>query len=388
MIKLIIQKWIPHHQQTTHPEVREQYISLSGYLGIGCNVLLFAVKLMLGLLINSIAVITDAFNNMTDISSSVISIISAKLSNKPPDGNHPHGHGRVEYIGSLVVAALIFVVGFQLLQKSFQRLMNPEVVQYHLVIVVILILSILVKLWMFSYNRYIARTINSSINKAAAYDSISDVAATSLVVVSMILGQYTAFPVDGAMGLLISLLIMYSGFDAAKDTATQLLGKAPEDHVVDEIYAIVNESDHVLKAHDLEVHDYGPGRVVASIHAEMPDTTHIVDAHTAIDRLEKQVKSQMGIELTVHIDPVSIDQEKSEAVKAQVLACLSEAATGVHVKVIRVAQGARKTMVTAEVTLVAPADKAQVEALKKKLQDLVETECINCQLVINEVNMK
>ncbi|MEN1761619.1 MULTISPECIES: cation diffusion facilitator family transporter [Anoxynatronum] len=385
MIKRIIRKWINNHEDVSNHDVREQYISLSGYLGIFCNVLLFAVKLALGLFINSIAVITDAFNNMTDISSSVISIISAKISNKPPDGNHPHGHGRVEYIGSLVVAALIFLVGFQLLQKSFQRLMNPEVVQYHLVIVVILILSILVKLWMFSYNRYIARTINSSINKAAAYDSISDVAATSLVVVSMILGQYTAFPVDGAMGLLISLLIMYSGFDAAKDTATSLLGKAPEDHVVDAIYDIVDGSALVLKAHDLEVHEYGPGRVVASIHAEMPDTTHIVDAHTVIDQLEKEVKSQMGIELTVHIDPVSIDTAKTEAAKDQVLACLNEAVTGVKVKVIRVAQGEKKTMVTVEVTMAEPADEDKIAAIKQILHDRIESECNDYQLVINEV---
>lgn len=294
MIKFIIKRRIPDWEKTQVALVREQYISLSGYIGILCNVLLFAVKLTIGLLINSIAVISDAFNNMTDISSSVISIISAKLSNKPADGTHPNGHGRFEYIGSLVVAAIIFVVGFQLLVQSYQRLRNPQNVLFNQVAVVILVLSILVKLWMFSYNRYIANTINSSINKAAAYDSLSDTAATSLVVVSMIMGLFTRLPVDGAIGLVIALLIMYSGFDVARDTANMLMGKAPEEKVVEEIYQIVNAAENIVMAHDLEIHEYGPGRVVGSIHAEMPDTTNIVDAHHSIDQLEKQVKRDLA----------------------------------------------------------------------------------------------
>lgn len=385
LIKSIIRKWIHNSEDIKSPTVREQYISLSGYIGIFCNVVLFAVKLAIGLFINSIAVISDAFNNMTDISSSVISIISAKLSNKPPDGSHPHGHGRFEYIGSLVVAAIIFLVGFQLLRKSYERLMNPEAIHYSLVIVVILTLSILVKLWMFSYNRYISRTINSSINKAAAYDSLSDTAATSLVVLSMVLGRHIDFPVDGAMGLLIALLIMYSGFDVAKDTANMLLGRAPEDYVVDEIHQIVNGGEYVLRAHDLEIHEYGPGRVVASIHAEMPDTINIVDAHTSIDELEKQVKSNMGIDLTVHIDPVSTDEVKIEEVKANVLSCLRQEETGVKIKVVRVAEAEKKTMVTIEVQLLDQSDTKRTEEIKELLTTRIETTYDQYCLVINSV---
>lgn len=380
MIKYLIKKRINNSNDIKDPRVREQYISLSGYIGIFCNVLLFVVKLTMGLFINSIAVISDAFNNMTDISSSVISIVSAKMSNKPPDGTHPHGHGRFEYIGSLVVAATVFVVGLQLLRKSYERLMNPETVNLNMIVVALLVLSILLKLWMFSYNRYIAKTINSSINKAAAYDSLSDTAATSLVVVSMVMGRYIDFPVDGAMGLLIALLIMYSGFDVARDTANMLLGRAPEGQVVDEIYEIINAGEYVIRAHDLEIHEYGPGRVVGSIHAEMPDNTNIVDAHTSIDHLEKQVKSDMGIELTVHIDPISTDAVKIEEVTANVLACLQEE-TAVKVSVVRVAEAEKKTMVTVKIDFLTNISTSDKDTIYEKIKESIEKEHTQYQVV-------
>ncbi len=381
MIKYLIKKQIKNNEDIKNPKVREEYISLSGYIGIFCNVLLFVVKLAIGLFINSIAVISDAFNNMTDISSSVISIVSAKMSNKPPDGTHPHGHGRFEYIGSLVVAATVFVVGYQLLRKSYERLMNPETVNLNMTVVVLLVLSILLKLWMFSYNRYIAKTINSSINKAAAYDSLSDTAATSLVVLSMVMGMYIDFPVDGAMGLLIALLIMYSGFDVARDTANMLLGRAPEDQVVDEIYKIINAGEYVIKAHDLEIHEYGPGRVVGSIHAEMPDTTNIVDAHTSIDQLEKQVKGDIGINLTVHIDPVSTDAVKTEEVTANVMACLSQEETGVEVSVVRVAEAERKTIVTVKIDFLTNISTGDKDTIYQRIKENIENEYPHYQVV-------
>lgn len=384
MIKFIIKQRIPHWQNTQAFLVREQYISLSGYIGVLCNVMLFAVKLTIGLFINSIAVISDAFNNMTDISSSVISIVSAKLSNKPPDGTHPHGHGRFEYIGSLVVAAIIFVVGFQLLGQSYQRLRNPEIVRYNHWVVLILVLSILVKLWMFSYNRYIANTINSSINRAAAFDSLSDTAATSMVVISMIMGLYTRFPVDGAMGLVIALLIMYSGFDVARDTANMLVGKAPEDQVVEKIYDIVSAGENIIMAHDLEIHEYGPGRVVGSIHAEMPDTTNIVDAHTSIDRLEKKVKQDMGIDLVVHIDPVSTDKVKSKEVKKNVLSCLEKEELDTWVEVVRVAAASNKIMVTIEVHPKEKDDSAAAQATAQVVKERIEAAYDNYRVVINK----
>lgn len=384
MIKHLIKRRIPNWQDTQSSLVRERYISLSGYMGIVCNVLLFAVKLTIGLFINSIAVISDAFNNMTDISSSVISIISAKLSNKPPDGTHPHGHGRFEYIGSLVVAAIIFVVGFQLLGQSYQRLRNPEVVRYNHWVVLILVLSVLVKLWMFSYNRYIANTINSSINRAAAFDSLSDTAATSLVVISMIMGLYTRFPVDGAMGLVIALLIMYSGFDVARDTANMLMGKAPEHQVVEKIYDIVNAGENIIMAHDLEIHEYGPGRVVGSIHAEMPDTTNIVDAHTSIDQLEKQVKRDMGIDLVVHIDPVSTDVAKSKEVKQHVLSCLENEELDAWVEVIRVAEASDNIMVTIEVHPKEKGASAAAPETIRHIKEKIETTYDNYRVVVNE----
>jgi cation diffusion facilitator family transporter len=385
LTKIIIEKWIKNSKDVNNPDVREQYISLSGYMGIIANVILFAVKLAIGLMINSIAVISDAFNNMTDISSSVISILSAKISNQPPDSGHPHGHGRFEYIGSLVVAFIIFSVGFQLLRASYDRMMNPEIILFSPIVLVILVLSVLVKLWMFSYNLYIYKTIKSSINKAAAYDSIGDSVATTLVIISMILGIYTDFPIDGGMGILIALLIMYSGFDVAKDTANRLLGKAPEEDVVEEIHQIVNAGDYVMNPHDLEVHEYGPGRVVASIDVEIPDSVNIVDAHTSIDQLEKRIKTEMGIDLTVHIDPVSTDKSKIQKVKNDVSSWQQKAKPGIGIQVVRVAEAEKKTVVTLEIQLPNKVSTEEADAVKNMIIANIEDEFKNYQIVIKSV---
>jgi cation diffusion facilitator family transporter len=386
LIKIIIEKCIKNSHEVENPTVREQYISLSGYMGIIANVILFTVKLAIGLMINSIAVISDAFNNMSDISSSAISIVSAKISNQPPDGTHPHGHGRFEYIGSLVVAFIIFSVGFQLLRKSYEKLLNPEIIRFSPIILGILILSVLVKLWMFSYNRYISKTIKSSINKAAAYDSISDSVATTLVIFSMILGVYTDFPIDGGMGILIALLIMYSGFDVARDTANRLLGKAPEDNVVEEIHHIVNAGDYVINAHRLEVHEYGPGRVVATIDVEVPDSVNIVDAHTSIDQLEKQIKKEMGIDLTVHIDPVSTDETKKTKVKKDISSWLEQTERGIGIRVVRVAEAEKKTVVTLEVQLLEKLSPNEINGIKNTIKTEIEEAFENYQVVIKSIH--
>ncbi|MDW7672358.1 MAG: cation diffusion facilitator family transporter [Bacillota bacterium] len=388
MIKLIIGKCIKNSKEVNNPNVREQYISLSGYIGIISNVILFTVKLAIGLTINSIAVISDAFNNMTDISSSAISIVSAKISSQPPDGTHPHGHGRFEYIGSLVVAFIIFSVGFQLLRKSYEKILNPEIVRFSPIILGILILSVLVKLWMFSYNRYIAKTIKSSINKAAAYDSISDSVATTLVIFSMILGIYTDFPIDGGMGILIALLIMYSGFDVARDTANRLLGKAPEEDVVKEIHQIVNAGDYVINAHGLEVHEYGPGRIVASIDVEVSDSVNIVDAHTSIDQLEKQIKREMGIDLSVHIDPVSTDEAKIKRVKKEVASWLKQAEMNIDIRVVRVAEAEKKTVVTLEIQLLGKVSPDEVDGIKNTIINGMEDEFHDYHIVIKAVRQQ
>ena len=303
MMLFLAKRFIKDYRNVTDKDVRESYGVLAGMLGIACNIFLFALKLTIGLVTNSIAVISDAFNNLSDTGSSVVAILGAKMSNRPPDKEHPYGHGRSEYIASLVVSFLIFAVGLELLRTSFDKLIHGGEAQFSLVSTIILAVSILVKLWMFSYNRYIASAINSSINRATAYDSLNDVAATGAVVAGTVLGRFTSFPVDAALGLAISCLIMYTGFSVAKDSIDSLLGSSPDPEIAERINSIVLEGKYIEGAHDLRVHDYGPGRALASIHAEVTDEASIVDIHWEIDRIEKRIEKELGVNMVIHVDP-------------------------------------------------------------------------------------
>lgn len=304
LIKLIIKKFIKNNENVNDKDVRESYGVLSGVLGIICNMLLFVTKLITGLFINSIAVISDAFNNLSDMGTSVITILGAKLSNRPPDDEHPHGHGRYEYIASLVVSFIIFAVGLKLLGNSFDKIVKPQKVLFNMVSIFILITSILIKVWTFSYNKYIGKTINSSVNRAAASDSLNDVYATSAVIIGTVVGSFVSFPIDGIMGLVISGLIMYTGFSTAKDSVNLLLGALPDPEVINRINTLVLSGKNIKGAHDLKIHDYGPGRITASIHAEVSENVNIVDIHSEIDKIELKVKEELGIDMVIHMDPV------------------------------------------------------------------------------------
>lgn len=303
LIKFIIDKTIRGKDNVSDTHVRESYGVLSGVLGIICNLFLFAGKLTAGLLIQSIAVISDAFNNLSDLGSSIITIFGAKLSNAPADKEHPQGHGRFEYVSSLIVAFIIFGVGVQLITNSVDKILNPKETKFSTLTVIVLIISILIKLWMFSYNRYIGRLISSSVNLANARDSINDVIATTVVTISTIIGAYISFPLDGAVGIAISLLIMYTGFKIAKDSVNLLLGKI-DPELMKKIYSIVLNNAGIKGVHDLVVHDYGPGRTCASIHVEIEGNNNVVNAHEGIDKIEQQIKSELGINIVIHIDPI------------------------------------------------------------------------------------
>lgn len=304
MIRLIIKKFINNSENVNDKDVREAYGVLSGVLGIICNMLLFTIKLILGFVINSIAVISDAFNNLSDLGTSVIAIFGAKLSNRPPDKEHPHGHGRYEYIATLVVSFVIFAVGLKLLGSSFDKILKPQKVTFNIISMIILSISVLLKVWMFSYNKYIGKVINSSVNRAAASDSLNDVYATAGVIIGTLIGRFVAFPADGVMGLIISGLIMYTGFNTAKDSVNLLLGALPDPQVIERINELVLSGKNIKGAHDLKVHDYGPGRITASIHAEVSDDANIVDIHSEIDNIELKVKEELGIDMVIHVDPV------------------------------------------------------------------------------------
>lgn len=383
MIKWIIKQRIKEDLNSSNG--REQLIGLSGVLGILCNTLIFTFKLGLGLWVNSIAIISDAFNNLSDIGSSLVSIITAKLSNLPPDEEHPHGHGRYEYIGSLVVAFIIGTVGFELLKQSYNKIMNPTPVLFSLWVFVILSVNILIKIWMYSYNMVIYKTINSNINKATALDSLSDIVGTSIIMVAMILGLYTDLPIDGFMGIIIAGLIMLTGYNIAKETVSMLIGSIPDLDVQHRIQTIVNEGDYVIESHDLKIHDYGPGRVNASIHVEVPDFVNIVDAHTSIDQLEKKIKDETNVDITIHIDPISTNKEKTDKTHDQVLTVLNDIDDMYYTRNFRLAETQSKLIVIFDLIVPSTINPHDYSVIKHHVEDKLSEIYPEYDVVIDDV---
>lgn len=319
MIKLLVRKFIPDCENTSNSAVREKYGILGGVLGIICNFILFLLKLTVGTLMNSISIISDAFNNLSDTASSLIVILGTKLSNLRPDEQHPFGHGRIEYISSLIVSFIIMLVGFELLKSSVSKIFNPQPLAFSLPLIIILAASVLVKLWMASYNRYLSGRINSGVLRAAAADSLIDAVSTSIVVISVIIGRFVNFPLDAIMGAVFSLLVIYSGFGIAKDTVDVLLGAAPDMETVDKITDTILNAEGIIGVHDLIVHDYGPGRKMASVHAEVPDTADIVKTHELIDRLEQEISHELGVHTVIHMDPITTGCETTDRLRREVL---------------------------------------------------------------------
>ncbi len=279
-------------------------------MGIICNLLLFIIKLSVGIMINSVAVISDAFNNFSDMGSTVVSVAGIRLSNMKPDREHPFGHGRFEYISALIVSFIIMLVGFELLKSSGEKIFNPvPASDINWLLIALLAISIPVKLFMFGMNNFLGKRISSPALIASAIDSRNDCFATGVVILSAIIDglKILPFSIDGYMGIVVSLLIMYAGFSVAKDTIGLLLGKAPEKETVDQIHNLLLETNEIIDIHDLIVHDYGPGRLFASVHAEVKEDADIVAAHEAIDKAEKHIFDITGCEITIHMDPICTD---------------------------------------------------------------------------------
>ncbi|MGE4507815.1 MAG: cation diffusion facilitator family transporter [Eubacteriaceae bacterium] len=385
MIKMIIRKRIKNYQDVTNQSVREAYGVLSGILGLICNFFLFLVKLSVGMGINSIAVISDAFNNLTDMGSSLVSILGSKFSNKPADQDHPLGHGRYEYIASLVVAFIIMSVGLQLIKSSYEKIVNPEIITFSWLSLGLLILSVLVKLWMYAYNIYIYKAINSGVIKATAFDSLNDCFATSMVILSMIVGYFFKIPIDGVAGIIISLLIIYGGFSIARDTVNLLLGQAPDPKVEEQIYQIVNSGKYILGAHDLIVHDYGPGRTVASIHAEVPDTLNVMEVHSAIDILEKRILANLDIDIVIHMDPVSTNQEKIENAEKEIRTLITGRYPNIQVVNFRMVDLGEKTNILFDIIVGTALSSAENSALQAGIKETVSSRWESYDVYVKEV---
>lgn len=317
--KLLVKKFVKNYNNTDDEKVRDSYGFLGGITGILTNGLLFAVKLAIGIITGSIAVTADAFNNLSDAGSSVITILGFKLAAAPADEKHPFGHGRIEYLSGLMVAFAVLIVGFEFIKTSFSRVFNPKQVNFEIIPFILILLSIAVKIWLSRFNKFIGQAIDSSALKASSFDALSDVVTSSCVALSLVISNWTQFPADGYFGILISLFIMYSGFNLIKDTLNPLLGEAPDPKLVKKITDEVTSYEYVSGAHDLIIHNYGPGRIMASIHAEVPCDISVLKIHEVIDRAEKEISEKDKIFLVIHMDPINTDSKEILSVKNEVL---------------------------------------------------------------------
>ena len=314
MTKLLIKLFIKDSENIKDKNVRRKYGNLGGFVGIFSNLLLFALKLFAGIISGSIAITADAFNNLSDMGSSVLTMLGFKIASKSPDKDHPFGHGRMEYMSGFIVSVVIIIVGFELFTSSVSKIFNPEAILVNWLTITILIVSIAVKLWQGLFNNKLGKILNSAALKATAKDSINDVVATSAVLLTSVISLIFDINIDGYVGVLVAGFIMYGGFSAAKEMLSPLLGEQPDPELVNEIRSTVLENDEFVGMHDLIVHDYGPGRCFASLHVEVPDTVDIVSCHEQIDACEKMVFEKLGVVLVIHMDPIATKDERRNAI--------------------------------------------------------------------------
>lgn len=318
MTDLLVKLFVKDHEQTDSISVRTSYGILVSFVGILCNIVLFAVKLTIGLILKSISVTADAFNNLSDAGSSIMSLVGVKMAGKPADADHPFGHGRIEYIAALFVAFLVIQVGFTFFTDSIKKITKPEEISFQLTSVIILILSIGIKLWLGAFNRKLGKRIDSKVMLATAADAWGDVITTSVTIISILIFHFTGWNVDGFVGILVACIVMWAGFGIARDTLEPLIGAKPDPELCRLITRRVEAYDGIAGSHDLIVHSYGPGRSMASIHAEVPKDADIEAIHETIDRIEREVSKELGIFLVIHMDPIETNDERILKLKAKI----------------------------------------------------------------------
>ena len=382
MITFLSKLFIKDNTNYSSPAVRVRYGMLCGAVGILFNILLFAGKLIAGTLTGSIGITADAFNNLSDAGSSVITLVGFRLSDTKADKEHPFGHGRFEYIAGLIVSMAILLMGFELGKTSIEKIIHPEAVTFSFLAVGVLIASIITKLYMFFYNRGIGKKIDSAAMRATAMDSFSDVAATSMVLLSMLIGKWTGWMIDGYAGLLVAMFIGYTGIRAAKETISPLLGQSPADEFVEKIEQIVLGEQNIIGVHDLVVHDYGPGRRMISLHAEVPADGNMILLHDTVDNLEKLLRKECGCEAVIHMDPVETNNSETNRLRTETLAILAELDPRLTLHDFRVVPGTTHTNLVFDV--VVPFKFAMTDdAVKKAVAERIHALEGNCYAVID-----
>ena len=381
MINLLIRLFVGKNKDTNDLAVRSKYMSLAGFTGIIVNVLLFIGKLTVGILSASVAIIADAFNNISDAGSSIVTLIGFRLANKPVDKEHPLGHGRLEYISGFIVDMLIILVGFELFKSSVNKIMYPALPNVGNITLILLSVAILVKLWLFFFYRKIGNATQSSSVKASASDSLTDCIATGLVLTSALVARFFQIGIDGWAGILVAAFILFAGVKAAKETIDLLLGSPPDPDFIQDIYEFCNDYPRVVGIHDVMVHDYGPGRKIVSFHAEVPSDSDINIAHEEIDRLERDMHAQFGCIVTVHLDPLVVDDPQVNELRAIAEQSAKEVNEQFSIHDFRMTMG--ETSVNLIFDLLVPTDCAMnAEEAENAVVEKIRAQRPNCFCVI------
>ena len=381
MINLLIKLFTKNNTDYYDAKVRGKLASLAGGVGITLNVLLFIGKLTLGLVAASVAIIADAFNNITDAGSAIIALIGFRLAAKPVDKEHPLGHGRMEYVTGFIVDMVIVLVGFELFKSSVDKIVNPVLPTVGIVTLILLGVAILVKLWLFFFYRKIANLIQSSSLKAAAFDSLSDCVATTVVLISALVAKAWGVAIDGWAGILVAAFILYTGIKAAKETIDLLLGSPPDPKFIDEIYAFCKGYHSIVGIHDVMVHDYGVGRQIVSFHAEVPSDSDINIAHEEVDQLERDMHEKFGCIVTVHLDPIVVDDPLVNELRALADATAKTVNEHFSIHDFRMTKG--ETKINLIIDLVLPADCPMSAAdAEKAVAERIKAQRPECSCVI------
>ena len=371
MTEFLVKHFIKDYRDVGKISVRTAYGVLASVVGIFCNVFLFIVKFVVGLALHSVSVTADAFNNLSDAGSSIVSFVGVKMAEKPADKDHPFGHGRIEYISALIVSFLVLEVGFTFLKDSFRKIWTPEELNFQMVSVVILLLSVAVKLWLGLFNRKLGKKINSKVMMAVFTDSMGDVVTTGATIVSILFFDLTGINIDGLVGMGVALVVMWAGVGIARDTLEPLIGAAIDPEVYEQIKRFVESYDGIQGTHDLIVHNYGPGRSMASIHAEVPNDVDIERSHEIIDKIEREAAKQMGIFLVIHMDPVEMKDERVLRVRKRVEQVLRDMDPSCSIHDFRVVHGEAQSNLVFDMVIPIEYDKKTRNELPLRLAERI-----------------
>lgn len=343
MTNFLIRIFIKQPDNTDSQKTRAAYGTLSSFVGIFCNIILFIAKYIVGTLSNSISIISDAFNNLSDSASCIITLFGYKISSKPADKDHPFGHGRMEYLTSLIISAIIVFVGLELFKGSLQKLLNPEEVKFSIAALVSLIISIGIKLWLSLFNTTLGKKINSVVMLATAKDSRNDVITTISALIALVFSIFSDLPLDALMGIFVSLFILKSGYEIIKDTVDELLGKPASPETTSKLYSMILKNEKIIGVHDMIVHSYGPSCTIASCHVEVKATENFVAVHELVDKIERDVLNEMNILLTIHMDPIDTDDENVQECKNMILEIIGNIDNTLHIHDFRIVSGEMHT---------------------------------------------